>query len=218
MSDPTTSTAAPGWYPDNAESGLLRYWDGQKWAEHVSPAPPIARDPAAVGCHGAVRASHRLRNGVIIGGCAAVVLFVGLAIVGAALNSHDKQGAQPPGRTAAQRSEASPVSPMFDPHASKAQTVASIKQDYCKKVSVSQPLLDQGFTMVMCTGPSGSFNGSVFDVYSTPQAVRTALASGAVSCFGGKIAVIGTDWAATLVNPDDAAVLVKEGASTGTCG
>jgi hypothetical protein len=31
-------TTPPGWYPD-AQSGGLRWWDGQRWTEHVADRP-----------------------------------------------------------------------------------------------------------------------------------------------------------------------------------
>lgn len=29
-----------GWYPDQADAVLLRYWDGSQWTEHTAPRPP----------------------------------------------------------------------------------------------------------------------------------------------------------------------------------
>lgn len=41
--EPVTA-AAPGWYPDPAGPGNLRWWSGQGWTEHLSPVivPPAA--------------------------------------------------------------------------------------------------------------------------------------------------------------------------------
>jgi uncharacterized RDD family membrane protein YckC len=33
-------SAQPGWYTDPTAPGQLRWWDGQQWSEHTSPAPP----------------------------------------------------------------------------------------------------------------------------------------------------------------------------------
>jgi hypothetical protein len=38
---------APGWHPDPAQPGTLRWWDGVRWTEHVQPAPGSAPAPAA---------------------------------------------------------------------------------------------------------------------------------------------------------------------------
>lgn len=34
-----TDTPA-GWYPDSSRPGTLRYWDGQRWTDHVAPVAP----------------------------------------------------------------------------------------------------------------------------------------------------------------------------------
>ncbi|MDQ6525367.1 PASTA domain-containing protein [Nocardioides sp. LHD-245] len=42
-------TLPPGWYPDQNTTGLLRYWDGQRWTAHTAPTHavlPVARASA----------------------------------------------------------------------------------------------------------------------------------------------------------------------------
>lgn len=31
------------WYPDPANPGILRYWDGTQWTEHRQAATPVAQ-------------------------------------------------------------------------------------------------------------------------------------------------------------------------------
>src|SRR4051812_48510406 len=39
MSNNTTNTTPPGWYPDPSPNGNgQRYWDGSTWTEHTAPA------------------------------------------------------------------------------------------------------------------------------------------------------------------------------------
>ena len=33
-----------GWYDDEADAALLRYWDGSKWSPHTAPRPTDAVD------------------------------------------------------------------------------------------------------------------------------------------------------------------------------
>jgi hypothetical protein len=33
--------SAPGWYPDPAHPGAVRWWDGERWSEHNAPAAPM---------------------------------------------------------------------------------------------------------------------------------------------------------------------------------
>jgi hypothetical protein len=40
------SQSPPGWFPD-VTPGLVRYWDGSKWTEHVAPASPPSAPPLA---------------------------------------------------------------------------------------------------------------------------------------------------------------------------
>ena len=42
----TTPPTPAGWYPDPDGSGGQRYWDGNIWTEHRSPAAPAAPPPA----------------------------------------------------------------------------------------------------------------------------------------------------------------------------
>lgn len=51
-----TTEIAPGWYPDSAGHGRIRYWDGSRWTTHTAvplPAataaavPPVVRAPPA---------------------------------------------------------------------------------------------------------------------------------------------------------------------------
>jgi hypothetical protein len=35
------TTVAPGWYPDNWAPGMVRWWDGTQWTEHVQPGQTV---------------------------------------------------------------------------------------------------------------------------------------------------------------------------------
>ncbi|MFC8731463.1 DUF2510 domain-containing protein [Luteimicrobium sp. NPDC057192] len=75
---------APGWYPDPYRAGMLRWFDGHGWTEHVAPlpgGPQAVGDPyqaAPVAPSTAVPARKRLpdhvRALIVLGALAAVVL------------------------------------------------------------------------------------------------------------------------------------------------
>lgn len=46
----STPTPAPGWYPDPAQHGVQRYWDGSAWTQSTQPIPgAIPTPPPAPG-------------------------------------------------------------------------------------------------------------------------------------------------------------------------
>ena len=46
LPDPATGEQIPpGWYPDPKMARTQRYWDGQRWSEHVAPAAMHAVGP-----------------------------------------------------------------------------------------------------------------------------------------------------------------------------
>jgi Domain of unknown function (DUF4041)/Meiotically up-regulated gene 113/Protein of unknown function (DUF2510) len=44
---------APGWYPDNRDRALVRWWDGNQWTGHTQPAQPVPVPAVESGWHGA---------------------------------------------------------------------------------------------------------------------------------------------------------------------
>jgi hypothetical protein len=40
------ATRVAGWYDDETDAALLRYWDGAKWSPHTAPRPLESPDAA----------------------------------------------------------------------------------------------------------------------------------------------------------------------------
>ena len=36
---PPPPSVPPGWYPESADAGLVRYWNGAQWTDHTAPRP-----------------------------------------------------------------------------------------------------------------------------------------------------------------------------------
>jgi uncharacterized protein DUF2510 len=56
---PVTLATPAGWYPD--QHGVMRFWDGQRWTQHVAPpAPQVYQQPypVVVGHPNYVRMQH----------------------------------------------------------------------------------------------------------------------------------------------------------------
>ena len=49
MTTPPSSLPPANWYPDPQTPGQLRYWDGQRWTQHVHPAQQPAQGVGGVG-------------------------------------------------------------------------------------------------------------------------------------------------------------------------
>jgi hypothetical protein len=73
--------AQPGWYPDPyGTPGRQRWWDGNRWTEHVQAAPGAAGPPARSGSSNAlviVLVSLAVLAVLGIGGCVACAALVG---------------------------------------------------------------------------------------------------------------------------------------------
>lgn len=64
MTTPPAALPPANWYPDPQTPGQLRYWDGQKWTQHVHPAGQPAQ---AVGGAGAAPAGPSAPGGTAPG-------------------------------------------------------------------------------------------------------------------------------------------------------
>lgn len=52
----STQHMPPGWYPDQHDSSVQRYWNGQRWTGHAKPAPPPPDTASGIGVASALTA------------------------------------------------------------------------------------------------------------------------------------------------------------------
>jgi type II secretory pathway pseudopilin PulG len=81
------STVPGGWYPDPADGGRVRYWDGAAWTEHTAPSAQPAHAAQAPTITAATAAPARKGLGagaivaIVIGSIVVIIaLFAALAI------------------------------------------------------------------------------------------------------------------------------------------
>jgi hypothetical protein len=102
-------TKPAGWYPDPDGSGGQRYFDGQSWTDHRSPAAPVAVEAPALESVGAEPKSSGPSGKVVAGiiAAVAVVLIIGAAAVYMTLRSDvgDATVTRTPADAAAQTSD-----------------------------------------------------------------------------------------------------------------
>jgi len=78
-----TDQIAPGWYPDNADPALQRWWDGVQWTTHTTPTVPAAQPGAGAVAYGAgvEPVSSGANSMATLSLIISIVSFAGLIIV-----------------------------------------------------------------------------------------------------------------------------------------
>lgn len=78
----STAGWPPGWYPDPAGSGWVRWWDGQAWSRHLQPPGPAGPEALARLVRGELRLLPWASTATAIAGAAALVYLVAVLAVG----------------------------------------------------------------------------------------------------------------------------------------
>ncbi len=65
---PVAASVPAGWYPDNADLGLQRWWDGQQWTQHTAPIAAPASPSATSTSAYQPEPSYSLASGSVTGG------------------------------------------------------------------------------------------------------------------------------------------------------
>lgn len=69
-----TARQSSGWFPNPEQPGSLRYWDGERWTNHLAPAAPApAKDTS----------TWTIARGVALGLLAVIALLVVISRVAA---------------------------------------------------------------------------------------------------------------------------------------
>lgn len=81
MSETPQPKPPAGWYPHPRMADTRRYWDGEKWTDHIAPGGPVP-SPALTGAAAETRSSQ----GLEIAGVVMMVIFpIGGFIAGCVL-------------------------------------------------------------------------------------------------------------------------------------
>lgn len=75
----------PGWYPDHADPGQVRYWDGAQWTDHVAPAP------AATAGGGDAPADPPSRSRLVLLAAVALLVVAAVAVAVVVLTGDDTE-------------------------------------------------------------------------------------------------------------------------------
>jgi hypothetical protein len=115
-----TNTTAPGWFPDQADSAQLRWWDGQAWTEHTHPVNPAAvqrsdvasPSPAAVAMQPAGASSASKKPWYLRWWAITAAVLVVLSVLGNLMSDEETPGAA---ATELSRAPSASSSPAVEP-------------------------------------------------------------------------------------------------------
>lgn len=86
MTNPTTPQTPAGWFPDEQNPGILRWWDGYNWTEHRQPQTAQAWLPAGQAIAATdPRAKNNLAYSGLVLGLAAFIADIAFSLLPSAI-------------------------------------------------------------------------------------------------------------------------------------